>query len=66
MSINKSKAPNSIFRRKSDGKIVVQKDGKILATYDDAHRLVEMHIKGLKAKEKEHKKSLFDYKGDEA
>tara|TARA_B100001115_G_C15536849_1_gene255103 strand:+ start:224 stop:370 length:147 start_codon:yes stop_codon:yes gene_type:complete len=35
---------------------VVQKDGKILATYDDAHRLVEMHIKGLKAKEKEHKK----------
>ncbi len=45
---------------------MVQKDGKILATYDDAHRLVEMHIKGLKAKEKEHKKSLFDYKGDEA
>ena len=44
----------------------MQKDGKILAIYDDDQRLVEMHIKGLKAKKEERKKDSLDYKGDEA
>lgn len=57
MSVSEPKPPNRIFRRKSDGKIVVQKDGKSLVTYDNARKLVEAHLKGLELKENYKKKT---------
>ena len=57
MSAPESKAPNYIFRRKSDGKIVVRKDGRILVIYENARELVETHLKGLELKEDNAKKT---------
>ena len=60
MSIAKSKLPNRVFRRESDGKVVVQKDGNILVEYDNAHTLVETHLKGLEIIKEQLKKDLPD------
>ena len=57
MSPPESKAPSSIFRRKSDGKIVVRKDGRILVVYENVGELVETHLKGLELKEDNAKKT---------
>ena len=42
--------------------MVVQKDGNILVEYENAHTLVETHLKGLEIIKEQLKKDLLDYK----
>tara|TARA_B100001093_G_scaffold518317_1_gene602735 strand:+ start:425 stop:616 length:192 start_codon:yes stop_codon:yes gene_type:complete len=55
LSIANSKSPNSIFRRKADGKVVVQKDDAVISVYDNERKLVETHLKGLELRERQRK-----------
>ena len=41
--------------------MVVQKDGNILVEYDNAHTLVETHLKGLEIVKEQQRKDLLDY-----
>ena len=62
MSNAKSKSPDRVFRRGSDGKVVVQKDGNILVDYDNPRTLAGTHLKGLEIIKDQLKKDLLDYK----
>jgi HEPN domain-containing protein len=49
-----------IFYRAEPEAVVVEKDGKEVAAYRNADELVEVHIKGLLAKNKQDSKRVRD------